>query len=477
MYTIKGPLEAYLNRSVARVPLAITLFLAASSSTVGRPQQPAAGASSSQAASSVPAVVNRYCVGCHNAKNKQGNFTLDSIVHANINQHPEQWEKAIRKLRPRYMPPPGLPRPDENTYRAVVASLESSLDGLAAARPNPGRTDTFRRLNRTEYQNAIRDLFALDVDITGMLPGDELGHGFDNVTVGNLSPMLLERYLLAAQKISRLALGITGKSPGGDTITLPPDLTQEQHFEDLPLGTRGGMVLRYTFPQDAEYDIIVRLQRDRNEHVEGIAGQHEVEIMLDGERVKLVTVRPPGTGADHSGVDKDLNIRVPVKAGPHVVAAAFPKKPSFVLETGRQPYEAHFNMDRHPRLTPAVYSISVNGPYNAKGPGDTPSRRRIFVCQPAKAGEEEACAKRIFLTLAKRAYRRGVTDADVQLPMKFYKEERSAGSFDTAIEMGVRAILVNPEFLFRVEQDPNGAASKSAYRVSDLELLRRRTMC
>ena len=211
------------------------------------------------------------------------------------------------------MPPVGLPRPDEKTYDAVVASLAASLDSAAAARPNPGRTDTFRRLNRTEYQNAIRDLLALDVDIVSMLPGDEAGHGFDNVTVGNLSPMLLERYLRAAQKISRLAMGIAAKSPGGDTITLPPDLTQEQHFEDLPLGTHGGLVVRYTFPQDAEYDFTVRLQRDRNEHVEGIAGTHEVEVMLDGERVKLVTVKPPGPGNDHSVVDKDLTVRVPLR--------------------------------------------------------------------------------------------------------------------------------------------------------------------
>jgi hypothetical protein len=448
------------------------LLLAGAAVSLGGPQQPTPEVSG-QSASSVPAVVNRYCVGCHNAKTKAGEFTLDNLVKANVSQHPEEWEKVIRKLRARFMPPAGLPRPDEKTYGAIVASLETSLDNLAATRPNPGRTDTFRRLNRTEYQNAIRDLLALDVDVVSMLPGDEAGYGFDNVTVGNLSPTLLERYLRAAQKISRLAIGIAGKSPGGDTITLPPDLTQEQHFEDLPLGTRGGLAVRYTFPQDAEYDFTVRLQRDRNEHVEGIAGTHEVEVMLDGERVRLFTVRPPGRGEDHSVVDKDLTVRVPVKAGPHLVAAAFPKKPTFLLETGRQPYQAHFNMDRHPRITPAVYSISVNGPYNANGPGDTPSRRRIFVCQPANSGEEDACAKRIFGSLARRAYRRPVTDGDLEVPIKFFKDARAGGSFDTGIEMGLRSILVNPEFLFRVEQDPNGVASNAAYRISDLELASR----
>jgi hypothetical protein len=284
---------------------------------------------------------------------------------------------------------------------------------------------------------------------------------------------LLESYLQAAQRISMLALGIVGKSPGGDLQTLPPDLTQEQQFEDEPLGTHGGMIMKYTFPQDAEYDITVRLQRDRNEHVEGIAGSHDVEVMLDDERVRFVTVKPPGAGFDHSGIDKDLSFRLAVKAGPHVVSATLPKKTSSVLESGRQPYMAHFNMDRHPRLTPAIYSIAIVGPYNAKGPGDTPSRRRILVCKPAGAGDEEACAKKIFATLTRRAYRRAVTDADLRAPLKFYKEARATGSFDEGIDMGLRAVLVSPEFLFRVEQDPNGVALKTAYKINDVELASR----
>ena len=287
------------------------------------------------------------------------------------------------------------------------------------------------------------------------------------------SPTLLESYLQAAQRISTLALGIVGKSPGGDLQTLPPDLTQEQQFEDEPLGTHGGMIMKYTFPQDAEYDITVRLQRDRNEHVEGIAGSHDVEVMLDGERVRFVTVKPPGAGDDHSGIDKDLSFRLAVKAGPHVVSATLPKKASSVLESGRQPYMAHFNMDRHPRLTPAIYSIAIVGPYNAKGPGDTPSRRRILVCKPTGPGDEEACAKKIFATLTRRAYRRAVTDADLRAPLKFYKEARANGSFDEGIDMGLRAVLVSPEFLFRVEQDPNGVAPKTAYKINDVELASR----
>ena len=419
------------------------------------------------------AVVDRYCVGCHSSKMKAGGLALDTVSAENVSHHTDVWEKVVRKLRARYMPPAGLPRPDEPTYNAVVSSLESSLDSAAAIKPNPGRTDTFRRLNRTEYQNSIRDLLAIEVDVASLLPSDESSHGFDNVTVGNLSPTLLERYLSAARKISRLAVGSPSRSPGGDTVTLPPDLTQEEHFDELPFGTRGGTVVHYTFPLDAVYEIQLRLARDRNEHVEGLLAPHQVELMLDGERVRLFKVEPPPAGMDHHLVEKDLNVRVPVKAGPHVVAVAFLKQTSALLETERQPYQAHFNMDRHPRLQPAVYSVSINGPYEAKGPGDTPSRRRIFVCRPAKPGDEEGCASSILATLMRRAYRRPVTDADLRVPMKFYKDARPDGDFDAGVEMALRAVLVSPEFLFRVEQDPANVAPNSAYRISDLELASR----
>lgn len=443
--------------------MATVLILAVSAIVMGAPQQP----------SPVRATVNQYCVGCHNSKLKSGGFAIDTISTQDVSLHSEEWEKVVRKLRARYMPPIGLPRPDEATYQSVVSSLESSLDSAAAAHRNPGRTDTFRRLNRTEYQNSIRDLLAVDVDIAPLLPADDASHGFDNVTVGNLSPVLLERYVSAASKISRLAMGSPSRSPGGDTITLPPDLTQEQHFNDLPLGTRGGLTVHYTFPLDAEYEIQVRLTRDRNEHVEGLTEAHDVELLLDGERVKLVTVKPPPSGNDFHAVDKDLDIRLAVKAGPHIVAATFPKRPSILLETERQPYQVHFNMDRHPRIQPAVYSISVNGPYDAKGPGDSPSRRRILICTPGKPGEEEGCAKRILSTLMRRAWRRPVTDADLQVPLKFYKDARTDGGFEAGIEMALRAVLVSPEFLFRVEQDPPNIAPNTAYRISGLELASR----
>jgi Protein of unknown function (DUF1592)/Protein of unknown function (DUF1588)/Protein of unknown function (DUF1585)/Protein of unknown function (DUF1595)/Protein of unknown function (DUF1587) len=427
------------------------------------------------------AVVNRYCVSCHNSALKAGELALDTIGAQDVSQHPEAWEKVVRKLRARHMPPAGMPRPDERTYAAAVSSLETSLDAAAAAKPNSGRTDTFRRLNRTEYQNAIRDLLGLDIDVASLLPIDESSYGFDNVTVGDLSPTLLDRYISAAERISRLAVGRPSRSPGGDTIKIPPDLTQEEHVDGLPVGTRGGALIRYTFPLDAEYEIQIRLARDRNEHVEGLNEAHEVELLLDRERVQLFTVKPPardGINSEeyqpaHDNLDQHLRIRVPVKAGPHAIGVTFPKKPSTLLETARQPYQAHFNIYRHPRLQPAVYSISIIGPYEAKGPGDTPSRQRIFVCRPARSGEEEGCAKTILATLMRRAYRRPVIDADLQRPLELYREARADGDFDAGIEMALSAVLVSPQFLFRVERDPAGVAPNAAYRISDLELASR----
>ena len=311
------------------------------------------------------------------------------------------------------------------------------------------------------------------MDVSALLPVDESSRGFDNITVGDLSPTLLERYLGAARKIGRLAVGIAPKSVGGDTFSLPPDYTQEEHISDMPLGTRGGTAVRYTFPANATYEFQVRLQRDRNEHVEGLTREHEVELIVDGQRVKLFTVKPPPTGVDHHAVDQHMNVRFAVSAGPHTVMAAFPKLASTLLETERQPYQAHFNMDRHPRITPAIFSVSINGPYESAGPGETPSRRRILVCNAAKANEEEPCAQRILANVMRRAYRRPVTAADASAPMRFFREARKGGSFDEGVEMALRAVLVSPEFIFRVEQDPSGLAPGKSYRLSDLELASR----
>jgi len=428
--------------------------------------------SSSREASPVPVMVEQHCANCHNSQMKNGGLDLESIRLVEVAQHPDVWERVVRKLRARQMPPVGMKRLDETTYNTVVAWLSDSLDKVSAVHPNPGRTETFRRLTRTEYQNAIRDLLALDIDTAELLPRDEASHGFDNVTVGDLSPTLLDRYISASQKISRAAIGALRRSPGGDTVRIRADLTQEEHVEGLPIGTRGGALIPYTFPRDGEYEVQIRLTRDRNEEIEGLRAPHELELLLDRERLKLFTVMPP-PDKNYERVDQGLKLRFPVTAGPHQLGVTFLKTPSALLETKRQPYQAHFNMHRHPRLTPAIYQVSINGPYAAKGPGDTPSRRRIFVCQPTKPGEEEACAERILSTLMRRAYRRPVTAVDLQKPMWFYKESRKAETFETAIETALSAVLVSPQFLFRVEQDPVGVAPNTAYRISDLELASR----
>jgi mono/diheme cytochrome c family protein len=447
-----------------------------------------AGGPQAQTAGSVPrpappqrAALDRYCVGCHNDKTRTAGLALDGIALDRVGENADTWESVVRKLRVRMMPPPGRPRPDEATYNSLVSYLENALDRSAAAVPNPGRVATFRRLNRTEYQNAVRDLLGLDVDVSSLLPKDDVSRGFDNVGVGGLSPTLLERYLAAAQKVSRLAVGSPVPSAASHVVVLPADLTQEDRFDGLPFGTRGGTLVRYTFPLDGAYEIQIRLSRDRNENVEGLTEPHQLEVTLDGRRAQLFTVKPnrnqSGAYYADEAVDKDLKLRVPVQAGPHEVGVTFLRKTSAVPETERQPYKAHFNMDRHPRIQPAVHSVSVTGPFDAGRAVDTPSRRRLFVCQPKSASDEGECARTIVSTLARRAYRRPVTDADLEVPLTFYREARAGsgteGGFDAGIEMALRAILASTEFLFRIERDPRNVQPHTVYRVSDVELASR----
>jgi hypothetical protein len=468
------------NPSRASITLGLLALLAASSGlfTLNAQQQRARRPSTP-----APhlAVIDDYCLSCHDEDHKKGDLSLEAIAAHDVARHPEVWEKVVRKLRARQMPPVGKKRPNDATYEDVIGYLVKALDRAAEANPNPGRTATIRRLTRTEYQNAVRDLLALDVDVAALLPGDESSYGFDNVTVGDLSPTLLDRYISAAQKISRVAVGRPSRTPGGDTIRIPTDLTQEEHLEGLPIGTRGGALIHYTFPRDGEYDIQIRLARDRNEHVEGLNEAHELELLMDRDRLQLFTVKPPPREAgfsedyqpNHDRIDQHLKIRVPVSAGPHAVGVSFLKKPSVLLETVRQPYQSHFNSYRHPRIQPAVYSVSIIGPYGSSGPGDTPSRRRIFGSAPAIAGDEDAAARRILTTLMRRAYRRPVGDPDLQGPLEMYRKARADGGFDAGIEMALSAVLVSPQFLFRVEQDPAGVPPGTPYRISDLELASR----
>lgn len=417
--------------------------------------------------------VESHCIDCHDDSSQTAGLSLESVKLANLEQSVEVWERVLRRLERREMPPLDMPRPKEDAYEAVIGELQTRLDRAAAAHPDPGRTDTFRRLTRTEYGNAIRDLLALEIDVSTLLPADESSQGFDNVTVGNLSPTLLNRYISAAERISRLAVGGAMSSPTGHVVRLRPDITQEEHVTGLPIGTRGGTLIKYTFPRDGVYEIRARLMRDRDEHVEGLKREHELEFLLDRRRLELFTLRPPKSNAQHASADAHLHLQVPVTAGPHSVGVTFLKQSSSLLESSRQPYDAHFNFYRHPRLTPAIYEVSISGPLDSGEPGVSPSRERIFVDLPASAEEEEQSARKILSRLLRRAYRRVVTADDLRQPLQFYHAAREDGDFEDGIQAALRAILVNPNFLFRVERDPPELPSGTAYAINDFELASR----
>ena len=419
------------------------------------------------------ALIATYCADCHSGTDKAAGLDLAAISREQIDRHADAWERVVRKLRARQMPPADTLRPDEPTYRAAIASLETALDQAASARPAPGRSPSLRRLSRTEYKNAIRDLLALNIDVESLLPPDTPSHGFDNVGESDLSPALLDRYLSAAQKISRLAVGGPSEDPGGDTIRLPADLTQEQHVAGLPLGTRGGALVPYHFPQDGSYDIQVRLSRDRNEEVEGLTRGHQLLILLDRREVASFELSPPRDAKGHQSADAHVQARIRVAAGEHKLGVTFVEQSSPLLESRRQPYQAHYNMHRHPRQTPAVFQISITGPYEPQGPGDTASRRRIFVSRPAGAEDEEACARKILAAIVRRAYRRPVTDEDLERPLALFHQGRADGGFEAGIELALSAVLVSPQFLFRIETDPPGVASGTVYRLSDVQLASR----
>lgn len=428
--------------------------------------------SQSVLAAGVTDSVESYCINCHNADKAKGKLDLESILNDKISTHAATWETVVRRLSAREMPPPKYKKlPDEATVKQMVSALVAKLDAAAKENPQPGRVATFRRLTRTEYQNAIRDLLGVQIDAAVLLPKDEESHGFDNITVSTLSPALVERYVSAAQKISRLAVGAPLKRPDGATFRVPADFTQEKHVPELPIGTRGGVLLPYTFPRDGEYELEVRLARDRNEHVEGLRGTHKMEILIDRGLARTFTIRPAKDGG-HDDVDKHLRVRVFVKAGPRQVGVTFPARSSALLENKRKPYEASFNVFRHPRRSPAVYQVSITGPFSAKGAGSTPSRQKVFIVQPDKGQNTEAAARQILSGLVKRAYRRPVQEVDLTQPLAFFHASAKESGFEAGIQAALESILVNPAFLFRVEKNPakiNGAS----YPVSDLDLTSR----
>jgi cytochrome c553 len=428
-----------MNRAITIVGV-LAIAVAASVSQSARPQtQPPE-----------QALLNRYCITCHNEKTKIAGLMLDKLDFTNPGKDPETWEKAVRKVRAGMMPPGGAPRPDRAAMDAFAAKLEAGLDRAAAANPNPGFTG-LHRLNRTEYANAVRDLLALDIDAATLLPADDSSEGFDNIADAlAVSPALVERYAAAATKISRMAVGSILTNAFTTTYRVPGDLSQTQHIDGLPLGTRGGILVHHNFPLDAEYDIKVRA-RSGGIGVGGIGvSGEELEVMLNGERVKVA-----------AGTTVDVHLKV--KAGPQTIGAAYLRRSPPGADDLWQTYAS----------SNVVQSVAITGPLNPTGLGDTPARRKIFVCRPASAADEDACARKIVSTLAQRAYRQPPSALDQDTLLGFYQTGRKTGGFDGGIEQAVSRVLADPRFVFRFEREPAGVAAGRAYHISDLELASR----
>ena len=405
----------------------------------------------SDAPSSDQALVDKYCVGCHNARTLSGNLSLAGLDASKPADHPETFEKVIRKVRAGLMPPAGMPRPERATLDGFAASLETKLDRAAALNPNPG-SHLLHRMNRAEYANAIRDLLHLDVDETTLLPADDSSEGFDNIADAlRVSPALVERYTSAAVKVSRLAVGNLLLTASTATYRVPSDLAQSNHLDGLPLGTRGGTRFEHNFPLEAEYSFRIRVRGAAIGLAAANLQGEEIEISLDGERIKLV----PATAT--------IDLKLPMSAGPHSVGVTFVRKPPPGADEVWQVFASNSG----------VQSVAITGPLAPSGLGDTPSRQRIFVCRPSSTAEERPCAKRILATVARRAFRRPVMDADVETLMGFYETGRQSGTFDAGIEQGLARVLVDPRFVFRLERQPSDAVDGRPYRVSDLDLASR----
>ena len=457
---------------------------------------PAARAQQPGAAAGDRPLIDRYCLSCHSDRLRTGGMSLAGVDASQPYRDANVWERVIRKLESGQMPPAGLPRPGTPAVAALVSSLEEAIDREAASTPNPGRPVT-HRMNRTEYTNAVRDLLAIDIDARSILPADDTDqHGFDNNgDVLSISPALVERYLSAARKVSRLAVGHVPASAAIDTYTVSDRLLQDDRTSDkLPFGSRGGAAITHLFPAEGEYVFTVRLQKTLYNAVRGLADPHQLEVRLDRQRVKAFTiggeaVRPPPASfagtltwtdeweryANHA--DEGLEIRLQVPAGTHVVGVSFVRQNWEADEVLQPPRTGWgFGTDEMFDSSPGVESVTIQGPFRGAGVGDTASRRRIFTCRPgqgAPAREERACARSIVSTLARKAYRRSVSDADVATVLNFYDAGRKGGGFEAGIESALQRILISPDFLFRIELDPEKAAPGSTYRVTDFELASR----
>lgn len=457
---------------IARLTIIVAILVSISRMAVARPDDP------------IQTFVSKYCLDCHGSKDPSSDLDLSSfrtseLSNADVKFEPSVWERVLRRLQSRQMPPPDAVRPSEPEYLNLISQCDEKLDVYAGKHPWAGTPPAIRRMNRNEYRNAVHDLLAVDVNVNDLLPADESSHGFDNVTVTELSPLLLNRFISAAQEISRVAMGGKQRSPGGVTVRLPADRTQDTHIEGLPLGTRGGGIVEHTFARDGQYEIQVRLARDRDEEIEGLKEKHELDFLLDRKRVHRLTIEPPKNG-DFTNVDKNLKVRFQIAAGPHKIGVTFPQHSSSLLEIRRQPFDAAFNRHRHPRREPAVYEITIVGPFESDSPGESPSRRLLFdgiegieTVTTATAAQRSAIAKQLLAKVMQRAYRRPIEEADFATPMRFFESVSGTQGFDPGIELALSTVLVSPHFLFRVEETPVDVKSGSVYTINDYELASR----
>jgi hypothetical protein len=424
-------------------------------------------------------ILDKYCVTCHNQRLKTGGLTLDTMDLGRVPAQAEVWEKVVRKLRSGTMPPAGMPRPDPATYSSLAGWIEAQID--QASGPYAGRP-ILHRLNRSEYANAVRDLLALDIDAASLLPADDSAFGFDNISDAlGVSPSLQEHYLDAALKIGALAVGDPKIAPGSETWRIRQDLSQDQHVNGLPLGTVGGTMVHYNFPLDGEYSFQSNLYRTNLNIMRGLESPHQVEFSVDGRRIHLASLggqedlaslfqKPTDTG---DAVDARLRVRVPIKAGPHVVTVAFLEDPDAVEPARLQPYIRSSVDNFDWSGSPHLQSLTIAGPFHPAGASDTPSRRRIFVCHPGRDINENACARQIVSRLARRAYRQPLASQDLETLLHFYQSGKQDGGFEGGIELALERILASPKFLFRVERDPAGSTPGGSYRISDSELASR----
>ena len=438
-------------------------------------------------------LIDQYCIACHNAQFNNAGLILTGLDLQQLSVDAEIWERVVRKLRSRAMPPPGSPRPPEATYVNLVAWMQAEIDSAAAQSPNPGRTETFHRLNRYEYKAAIADLLAIDVDVDALLPGDNtFDAGFDNNgAMLSVSPALFERYLLAARKISRLAVGITPSEPTIDNYKVPLNLIQDERTDPRqPFGTRGGLIVDHYFPVDGRYSVKIDLQTQYNDYLRGMGRKHTLDVRLNGKLLQRFEVGGGAVGmASPEGfagnimmdpaweeymhhADDHLHLEFDARAGPQSLSVAFVR--NMVAEPGvLQPRQTSYALATEQRYfgNAAVDVVSITGPLQVHGAGNTTSRARIFSCRPAESAEGTECARQILSNLATIAYRRPVTAAEVETLLAFYGQNED--DFESGIQRGIERLLVDPNFLFRIEHDPEGVAPGANYPVSDIELASR----